>query len=264
MSIGQALAEARGQAGLTVAEVSQRTRIREKIIRGIEDDDYSSCGGDFYARANIRGIAKAVGADPGPLIREYDEAHRPPGARPDVGLDELFTPDQTPGRRRLSWTPVLGLALVLMLGFAGYVFLSGSPHAASAPPAAASRAAIHARRSKTPVNPATVVPSSRPAVPARTLAGPVATLRAYIAAINGRDYDRAWSLGGRNTGTSYSSFVSGFSTTAADTLTIVSVSDDVVTARLTARQTDGAVDTYEGTYTVDNGVIVGFDVLQVS
>jgi hypothetical protein len=88
-------------------------------------------------------------------------------------------------------------------------------------------------------------------------------VRAYVAAINGHDYARAWSLGGRNAGRSYSSFVSGFSTTARDTLTIVSVSGDVVTARLTAQQTDGTVDTYQGMYTVDSGVIIGFDVLQV-
>ena len=37
----------------------------------------------------------------------------------------------------------------------------------------------------------------------------------------------------------------------------------VVTARITAHQTDGTVGTYQGTYTVHNGVIVGFDVLQV-
>ena len=47
VGIGEALAEARGQAGLTVTEVSQRTRIRETIISGIEGDDYSACGGDF-------------------------------------------------------------------------------------------------------------------------------------------------------------------------------------------------------------------------
>ena len=95
------------------------------------------------------------------------------------------------------------------------------------------------------------------------LTGAAATVRAYIAAINGHDYARAWSLGGRNTGRSYPSFVSGFSTTARDTLTIVSVSGDVVTAQLTAQQTDGTTTTYEGTYTVDHGVITGFDVLQV-
>ncbi len=88
-------------------------------------------------------------------------------------------------------------------------------------------------------------------------------MRAYVAAINGRDYARAWRLGGRNTGQSYPSFVSGFSTTARDALSIVSVLGDVVAARLIATQTDGTVDTYHGTYTVDSGVIIGFDVLQV-
>jgi hypothetical protein len=72
--IGPALAEARTEAGMTVEDVSDRTRIRRTIINDIERDDYSSCGGDFYARGHIRAIAKAVGADPVPLIEEYDES----------------------------------------------------------------------------------------------------------------------------------------------------------------------------------------------
>jgi cytoskeletal protein RodZ len=76
--IGKALAEARRRAGLTVTQVSQRTRIRETIIRGIESDDYSACGGDFYARGHIRAIARVVGADPGPLIAEFDSTRRAP------------------------------------------------------------------------------------------------------------------------------------------------------------------------------------------
>jgi hypothetical protein len=89
-------------------------------------------------------------------------------------------------------------------------------------------------------------------------------VRAYIAALNHHDYARAWRLAGRNTGWSYSEFVGGFSTTARDTLTIVSVSGAVVVARLTAQQTDGTVRTYEGTYTVQHGVITGSDVHQMS
>jgi cytoskeleton protein RodZ len=262
VGIGEALAEARGQAGLTVNEVSQRTRIRETIIWGIEGDDFSACGGDYYVRANIRSIAEAVGADPGPLIHEYDEVHRAPGAQPEVSLDELFTPVQVSGRRRLGWTPVLGLALVMMIGSVGYVVLSGSPPAATIPSAAADHEVTHAGRSRTSDHPATVAPTVRHTARARTT-GPAATVGAYVAAINGHDYARAWSLGGRNTGRSYPSFVSGFSATARDTLTIVSVSGDVVAARLTAQQTDGTVSTYQGTYTVDRSVIVGFDVRQV-
>ena len=263
MGIGAALAEARGQAGLTVTEVSQRTSIAETIIRRIEGDDYSACEDDFCARANIRSIAEAVGADPEPLIREYNEVHRAPGALLAVSLDELFTPVQTSGRRRPGWTPALGLAVVIVIGFVGYVFLPRSPHAASSPQAAADQEVTRAGRSRTPDRPATIAPTVRPAVSARTPTGPAATVRAYVAAINGHDYARAWIVGGRNTGWSYPDFIRGFSTTARDTLTILSVSGDVVTARLTAQQTDGTVNTYQGTYTVERGVIIGFDVLQV-
>jgi len=80
VSIGEVLAAARGQAGLTITQVSQRTRIRETIIRGIEEDDFAACGGDFYARWHIRAIARAVGVDGEPLAASTTPAtarHRP-------------------------------------------------------------------------------------------------------------------------------------------------------------------------------------------
>ena len=101
MSIGETLAQSRQRAGLSVAQVSELTRIRETIIRGVEDDDYSACGGDFYARGHIRAIAKAVGTDPGPLIREYDGGRRTPGAVSTVSLQELLaTSAHSPQQRR--------------------------------------------------------------------------------------------------------------------------------------------------------------------
>jgi hypothetical protein len=277
--VGEALVEARGRAGLTIAEVSRRTRIREPIIRGIEGDDYSACGGDFYARGNIRSIAKAVGTDPEPLICEYDAAHRAPGVLSAVSLEELLTAGQEPGRRRMGGAVVLvlvlGLALIAALGFAGYQFLASAPHSASSPPAAADHAVTNPAVTNHAVTNAggsrvSLTDPRRAALSAHSLAPvwkpmrPTDTVRAYIAAINGHRYDRAWRLGGRNTGGSYSGFVSGFAGTAKDTLTILSVSGDVVTARLSAGQTDGTVDTYEGTYTVHHGVIIGADVGQVS
>ena len=102
------------------------------------------------------------------------------------------------------------------------------------------------------------IPSAGP------FADPGATVRAYFAAITSRDYARAWKLGGQNTGSSYSSFASGLTTTANDAVTILSISGNVVSARLTAQQTDGTVKTFQGTYTVSKGVIVGFNVRQVS
>jgi cytoskeletal protein RodZ len=72
VTVGETLTEARYQAGLSVDELSERTRIRGTVIRSIEQDDYGACGGDLYVRGYVRAIAGAVGIDAQPLIREYD------------------------------------------------------------------------------------------------------------------------------------------------------------------------------------------------
>ena len=125
MSIGATLAAARRHAGLSVAEVSLRTRVRENIIEGIEHDDYTACGGDFYARGHIRAIAEAVGTDPAPLIEEFDERWR---SAQEITAAEAFQPImplRKRERRRVRWTPVLAVVLLAVIGFAGYKFASG-------------------------------------------------------------------------------------------------------------------------------------------
>jgi cytoskeletal protein RodZ len=120
VSIGDALAQARRQAGLTITQVSQRTCIRETIIRGIERGDYSACGGDFYARGHIRSIARAVGADADSLVREYDSAHGAPQAINAAEAFEPSTPLKLKERRRPNWSAAMALALALIVGFVVY------------------------------------------------------------------------------------------------------------------------------------------------
>ena len=120
MSIGDALATARRQASLTIAQVSQRTCIRETIIGGIERDDYSACGGDFYARGHIRSISRAVNLDPEPLIREYDAAQGPPPAITAADVFQPSTPIKFRERRGLNWTAAMALALAVIVGLVAY------------------------------------------------------------------------------------------------------------------------------------------------
>jgi cytoskeletal protein RodZ len=137
VSIGETLAQARHQAGLSVAQVSDQTRIRTPIIRSIEADDYEACGGDFYARGDIRSIAEVVGTDPEPLIHEYDQAHRAAGPVAATSLDELLERSRPQWHRRPGFMLVFGLAaIVIVLGFAGYRIM-GSPGSGPALPVAA-------------------------------------------------------------------------------------------------------------------------------
>jgi transcriptional regulator with XRE-family HTH domain len=132
MSIGGTLTQARRDAGLSVAQVSERTRIREAIIRGIEQDDYSGCGGDFYARGHIRSIAQAVGADPAPLIREYDATLRAPQEMTAADALRPNMPIRAVSRHGPNWTAILAVVLLAGLGFLGYRVVSGLRHAPAA------------------------------------------------------------------------------------------------------------------------------------
>jgi cytoskeletal protein RodZ len=190
VSIGEALADAREQAGLSVLQVSERTRIRPSIIRNIEADDYSECGGDFYARGDIRSIAEVVGTDPMPLIQEYDRAYRAPGPAAATSLDELMRLSAHPERPRGPRHPrhpghpgrpgrpgrlvVLGLALVVLAGVGGFFLWGYHPgtgrkasvaadNQASASQAASGQAGSPAAASSAPASAAPSPPASAPA-----------------------------------------------------------------------------------------------------
>ena len=62
MSIGEALAAAREQRGLTLQQVSDVTRIRASVISAMEHDDFSGAAGDVYARGHIRSIGRLLDA----------------------------------------------------------------------------------------------------------------------------------------------------------------------------------------------------------
>jgi cytoskeletal protein RodZ len=115
LPIGGTLAKARREAGLTVTQVADRTRIRETVINAIERDDYTLCGGNFYTRGHIRSIARVSGLDPEPLIGEYDEAHGgSPQAIPARQAFEPETPVRFRERRAPNWSAAMVVALVLV------------------------------------------------------------------------------------------------------------------------------------------------------
>jgi helix-turn-helix protein len=194
------------RAGLSVASVSQRTRIRESLIRAIEADDYSGCGGDFYARGHIRSIASAVGTDPEPLVWEYDKNYRAPQ---EITAADAFEPvrpiqarereqrqrarrEQAPRgpvqrgpvqrgpvqrepyqprrRRRTPWPMLLLVALVVVIGLVGYLLVAGSSPASHTPQAASSHPASHHPGSPAPTPSQHSTPPSPP--PAATTLNP--------------------------------------------------------------------------------------------
>jgi cytoskeletal protein RodZ len=142
VSIGQALSSARLDAGLTIDDISAKTRLRATVIRAIEADDFSLCGGDFYARGHIRTLAGLVGLDPVPLLAEYDATIGPK----DDGqaTSQLYETEvtgraitKTAQKRSPHWgMAAIGTTLVAIIVFAtiGLVDHGKKAASASAPP----------------------------------------------------------------------------------------------------------------------------------
>ena len=105
-------------------------------------------------------------------------------------------------------------------------------------------------------------------VPARapsSIVNAEAVVTQYYQDITDHNYSAAWALGGSNLsgGAGYSSWVAGYATTASISLgTFSYFGSDQVQAVITALQTDGSTNTYQGTYTVENGQITSANITQ--
>jgi cytoskeletal protein RodZ len=128
VSVGDALAHAREQRGLSVDDVSAATRIRAGLIRQIEADDFHGCGGAVYARGHIRSIARVIDVDPEPLVAEYDREHVDEALpalvpTPAVDADAAARAD----RRQPNWTGAMAAALVVICVLAAISLIGNNP-----------------------------------------------------------------------------------------------------------------------------------------
>ncbi len=116
MSIGSELTAARERADMTIEQLSAATRIRTGLLVAMEADDFSRCGGNFYARGHIRAIARVVKADPAPLLASFDAEH---AVEEDKARREeraaVKGPTLHPARPR--WAVVVGAILIGLMGW---------------------------------------------------------------------------------------------------------------------------------------------------
>jgi cytoskeletal protein RodZ len=116
VSIGSELTAARERADMSIEQLSAATRIRTGLLVAMEADDFSRCGGNFYARGHIRSIARVVKADPAPLLAAFDAEH---AAEEEKSRREeraaVKGPTLHPARPR--WAVVVGAILVSLMGW---------------------------------------------------------------------------------------------------------------------------------------------------
>jgi cytoskeleton protein RodZ len=132
VSIGSALKQARESAGLTLEAVSDQTRMRKTMLIAIENDDFTLCGGDVYAKGHLRSVARVLNIDPAPLLAEFDAVH---GGKDELVGDLVESAPMTMSKpRRNPWQPAMAVAGVALFAIIGIAVAQGESDAPTALP----------------------------------------------------------------------------------------------------------------------------------
>lgn len=130
--IGSSLREARTRQGLDFPELEERTKIRPKYLRALEDERFDLLPAPTYVRGFLRSYAEALGLDGQPFVDEYQSrfaveeeapirARRAPAPRrPHVARES-----------RIAVAALLAIAIVTALVIAAWRF--GGPEGEAVP-----------------------------------------------------------------------------------------------------------------------------------
>jgi cytoskeleton protein RodZ len=118
-SIGETLREARMRQRLDIADVEDRTKIRAKYLRALENEEFGMLPGPTFVKTFLRTYAEMLGLDPHALVEEYragferaDEMEQPLGPPAVAGRDRRHGPRMGPGS--LLLLVLVGIVAVLV------------------------------------------------------------------------------------------------------------------------------------------------------
>jgi cytoskeleton protein RodZ len=113
--IGETLRKARGARGLTLAKVSEDTKIRARYLQALEAEDWDAMPAPAYARGFLRTYASYLGLDADALVEELRRGE--PAAAPEPRpVERQRAPRPAPlAPGPVPWRLVGGLAVVVLL-----------------------------------------------------------------------------------------------------------------------------------------------------
>jgi hypothetical protein len=132
--IGSSLRDARTRQGLDFPELEERTKIRPKYLRALEDERFDLLPAPTYVRGFLRSYAEALGLDGQPFVDEYQSRF---AVDEDVPIRARRVPAprraRTPvGREsRIAVVALLAIAIVTALVIAAWKF--GGPEGEAVP-----------------------------------------------------------------------------------------------------------------------------------
>ena len=111
MSLGSMITKARKDAGLSIDDLSAATNIRVPLIRQMESDNFSQCGGETYARGHIRNIATKLKIDPQIFLTAFEDEQM----HVDRSMQDLLVENsvmrEPSEARKVSWKVLVTISI---------------------------------------------------------------------------------------------------------------------------------------------------------
>lgn len=131
--IGSSLREARLRQELDFPELEERTKIRPKYLRALEDERFDILPAPTYVRGFLRSYAEALGLDGQPFVDEYNS--RFTVGEDDAPLRARSAPplrrERAPRELRLAAIALVAIAIATALVIAAWKF--GGPEGEKVP-----------------------------------------------------------------------------------------------------------------------------------
>jgi cytoskeleton protein RodZ len=129
--IGETLREARMRQRLDIADVEERTKIRAKYLRALENEEWGLLPGPTFVKTFLRTYAEVVGVDPYLLVEEYRLTEERSDGPEFQALATIPTRDRRDrgrgGRRQPQRPPRRGglVAAAVVVTLVGFLLLLG-------------------------------------------------------------------------------------------------------------------------------------------
>jgi hypothetical protein len=131
--IGSSLREARLRQNLDFPELEERTKIRPKYLRALEDEHFDILPAPTYVRGFLRSYAESLGLDGQPFVDEYNS--RFTVGEDDAPLRARGVPvqrrDRGPRESRIAAVALVAIAIATALVIAAWRF--GGPESEKVP-----------------------------------------------------------------------------------------------------------------------------------
>ena len=114
-TLGEKLREAREAGNITIAEISEQTRISPLYLEAIENDDYTPLPGGIFNKGFVKSFAKYVGMDENEALQDYSRLIASQGSSVEDEELKTYRPEVlTDDRNSSSMLKTIFFAVVIL------------------------------------------------------------------------------------------------------------------------------------------------------